>query len=74
MWFAVPDELYTLLKKTEYIGGISVMPIPRNASYSTTDRDATIDSQYIQNFILSKSISVSQNYNTPNTNGNEANN
>ena len=74
MWFAVPDELYTLLKKTEYIGGISVMPIPRNASYSSTDRDATIDSQYIQNFILSKSISVSQNYNTPSTNGSEANN
>lgn len=74
MWFAVPDELYTLLKKTEYIGGINVMPIPRNASYSSTDRDATIDSQYIQNFILSKSISVSQNFNTPNTNGNEATN
>ena len=50
------------------------MPIPRNASYSSTDRDATIDSQYIQNFILSKSISVSQNFNTPNTNGNEATN
>ena len=74
MWFALPDELSTLLKKTEYIGGITVMPIPRNASYSSTDRDATIDSQYIQNFILSKSISVSQNFNTPNTNGNEATN
>ena len=74
MWFAVPDELYTLLKKTEYIGGITVMPIPRNASYSATDRDATIDSQYIQNFILSKSITVSQNFSTnTDTNPNQDN-
>ncbi len=70
MWFALPDELYTLLKKTEYIGGVSVMPIPRNASYSATDRDATIDSQYIQNFILSKSITVNQNFNTNNNQDN----
>lgn len=59
MWFAVPDELYTLLKKTEYIsGGIEVMPIPRNASYSSYDREPTIDSQYIENYILSKSINI----------------
>lgn len=74
MWFAVPDELYTLLKKTEYIGGISVMPIPRNASYTATPSDTTIDSQYIQNFILSKSITVSQNFNSNTNTGTETEN
>jgi len=62
MWFAVPDELYTLLKKTEYIGGISVMPIPRNLSYSSHDREAEIDSQYIYNYIQTKSITIQQNF------------
>lgn len=62
MWFAVPDELYTLLKKTEYIGNVTVMPIPRNASYSAQEREAEIDSQYIQDYILSKSITINQNF------------
>ena len=50
------------------------MPIPRNASYSATDRDATIDSQYIQNYILSKSITVSQNFNSDTNNQNTQDN
>ena len=49
------------------------MPIPRNASYSATDRDATIDSQYIENFILSKSITVNQNFNSTDTQSNQNN-
>lgn len=66
MWFSVPDEIYTLLKKTEYIGGVEVMPIPRNASYSLEDREPVIDSQYIENFILSKSINIGVDFqNTP---------
>ena len=60
------DEIYTLLKKTEYIGGVEVMPIPRNASYSLEDREPVIDSQYIENFILSKSINIGVDFqNTP---------
>ena len=63
---SVPDEIYTLLKKTEYIGGVEVMPIPRNASYSLEDREPVIDSQYIENFILSKSINIGVDFqNTP---------
>ena len=56
MWW---DNLYQLLKNTEYISGsVKVMPIPRNASYSSVDREAKIDSQYIQNFILSKTVNL----------------
>ncbi len=70
MWFSVPDEIYTLLKKTEYIGsGIDVMPIPRNASYSLEEREPVIDSQYIENFILSKSINIGTDFQTSPTTG-----
>ena len=43
------------LKKSEYLS-VTVLPIPRNVSYSIEDREAEIDSVYIQNYILSKSV------------------
>ena len=55
MFFAVPDDMYSLLKKSEYVD-VTILPIPRNESYSSEERDAEIDSVYIQNYILSKSI------------------
>ena len=55
MWFAVPNDLYELLKKAVYAGA-DIMPIPRNASYSSEERTPEIDSTYIQNYILAKSV------------------
>jgi hypothetical protein len=55
MFFAVPNDLYLLLKKAEYINA-TIMPIPRNSSYSTDTKNAEVDSTYIQNYILSKSV------------------
>lgn len=55
MFFAVPDDLFQLLHKALDIG-ISIMPIPRNESYSANERTAEIDSVYLQNYILSKSV------------------
>lgn len=55
MFFAVPNEMFSLLKKSEYLN-VTVLPIPRNESYSSEEREAEIDSVYIQNYILSKSI------------------
>ena len=55
MWFAVPNDLYELLRKAEF-ANVIIMPIPRNASYSTEERTPEIDSTYIQNFILEKSV------------------
>ena len=52
--FSVPDELYSLLKKAEYISSISIIPVPRNSDYSSTDSDyVTIED--LKNFIESKS-------------------
>ena len=67
MWFAVKNEYYTLLKSTEAIsGGVKVMPIPRNASYSATDRDTTIGSQYIEQFIKGKIMNYDEASNSNN--------
>src|SRR5574344_892633 len=55
MFFSVPNNLYLLLKKAEYINA-KIMPIPRNASYSAEAKTPEIDSTYIQNYILSKAV------------------
>ncbi len=59
MFFAVPNDLYLLLKKAEYISA-TIMPIPRNASYSSDNSAPTIDSTYIQNYILSKAVTFNE--------------
>lgn len=70
MWFAVSDEFNQLLSGAMYIGGgIKIMPIPRNASYSDYDREPTIDSTFIKSYIESKLLSVNSNY-TPMTSPN----
>ena len=57
MWFAVPEDLYQLLKKAEYISA-EIMPIPRNSSYSAEERSPEIDLIYLQNYILAKAINL----------------
>ena len=57
MWFAVPNDLYELLRKTVYANA-TILPIPRNASYSDEERTPEIDSTYIQNYILAKSMKL----------------
>lgn len=55
MWFAVPNDLFELLRKAKYANA-TILPIPRNASYSEEERTPEIDSTYIQNYILAKSV------------------
>lgn len=59
MFFAVPNDLYSLLKKAEYINA-TIMPIPRNSSYSEESKTPEIDSTYIQNYILSKAVTFNE--------------
>ncbi len=69
MSFAVPTEMYELLKKAEYLG-LDIVPVPRNASYSANPGETWITSDYITAFILSKSATVPQNQNNNNNNNN----
>lgn len=60
--FAVPDDMYLLLMKSLYItGGVDIMPVPRNASYSANPGETSVASDYIRNFILSKTATIPDN-------------
>lgn len=78
--FAVPNDMYELLMKAGYITGssIEIIPVPRNKSYSLNPGDTIVSSDYIKNFILSKSANIPQNITTttptPDNNENDNNN
>ena len=60
--FAVPDEMYLLLMKAGYIsGGVEIIPVPINASYSENPGETLVSSEYIKNFILSKTAAIPDN-------------
>ena len=60
MVFAVPDDMFSLLKKANYISGnsVEIIPVPRNASYSANPGETRVSSAYIQDFILSQSVVI----------------
>ena len=55
--FSVPEDLYLLLSKAIYVG-MDIVPVPRNASYTTNPSDTVVKSEFLQSFILSKTISI----------------
>lgn len=60
--FAVPDDMYLLLMKAGYIkGNVDIIPVPRNASYSANPGETSVASDYIKNFILSKTVTIPEN-------------
>ena len=61
--FAVPNDMYELLMKAGYISGnsIEIIPVPRNASYTADPGETQVTSDYIRDFILSKSATIPQN-------------
>lgn len=53
--FAVPDDMYLLLMKAGYISSdVEILPIPRNAKYTASAGETEVTSDYIKEFILSK--------------------
>lgn len=55
--FAVPNDMYELLMLTNYISGVTIIPVPRNKAYSDKTGEVKT-SEYLRNFILSKSASI----------------
>lgn len=55
--FAVPIQLFQLLRQAELIGA-TLVPVPRNAGYSDKPSNTEIANDAIQNLILSKAIDV----------------
>lgn len=56
--FAVPEEMHLLLRKALYITGTEVIPVPRNAEYTQNPSETVVSSNYIENFILSKTVTI----------------
>lgn len=54
--FAVPDDLYSLLVKALEVGDLE--PVPRNRNYTAAPGDTEVISDYVKEYILSKSATI----------------
>ncbi len=52
--FAVPEDLFLLLKRSEKIGDFVIEPVPRNDSYTTTAAATELVNEDLKNFIIDK--------------------
>ena len=50
--FAVPDEMFSVIKRAYYISGGTILPVPRNASYNA---ETTLGNEKILSYIESNS-------------------
>ena len=60
MLFEVPNDLFTLLKIAEYIDDVEIIPVPRNAAYTASQGETTVDNETIKNYILSHAVTISE--------------
>ena len=79
--FAVPDDMYSLLVKAEQVGVLE--PVPRNRNYTADPGETEVVSEYVVQYVLSKSVTIpdentssgsNSNSTTNNTNSNNTNN
>lgn len=49
--FAVPEELFWLLNVSSYISGLDLIPVPRNASYTSNPGETSVSSEYLRRLI-----------------------
>ncbi len=49
--FAVPEDLFLLLSKATYVNSVEIIPVPRNASYTTNPGETAVTSEYLRNEI-----------------------
>ncbi len=50
--FAVPDDMFSIIKRASYISGGSIIPVPRNANYNA---ETTLGNEKILSFINTNS-------------------
>ena len=56
--FAVPEDLFLLLSKAKYLGGIDLVPVPRNTAY-TVDAGATqVQAHILEQMIIDKTFII----------------
>lgn len=82
--FAVKDDLFMLLSEASFVGGIEIVPVPRNEAYRSegdTENGTQVSKQELVDFILNKVSELSDDIdistpalNDPTFNNNDANN
>ena len=60
MLFEVPNDLFYLLKISEWVSGVEIIPVPRNAAYTAKQGETTVDNKTISDYILSNAIDISE--------------
>lgn len=55
--FAVPDDMFKLLRKAELIG-MHIYPVPRNLSYTKNPKATEVKSTYLTNFVLAQTSTI----------------
>ena len=77
--FAVKDNLFMLLSEASFVGGIEIVPVPRNAAYrneGATENGTQVSKQELVDFILAKvselsdEVDLNTTMNDLNTNNN----
>ena len=55
--FSVPEDYYLLLSKAVYVG-MEIVPVPRNASYTTNPGETNVASEWLKSFVLAKTVDI----------------
>lgn len=50
--FAVPQDLYLLISKANYVPNVTLVPVPGNKSYTQAPGETAVKSEYLRNEIL----------------------
>lgn len=56
--FAVPDDLFWLLNVATEINGLELVPVPRNASYTSEPGTTSVSSEYLRQEIESYAVQI----------------
>ena len=60
MLFEVEDDLFDLLKKAGYVDDVEIIPVPRNAAYTASQGETTVDNETIKQHILNKCVTITE--------------
>jgi len=52
--FEVEDSVFDLLKKSEYVSNVEIIPVPRNANYTKSEGATTVSTAEITSYIYNK--------------------
>lgn len=56
--FAVPEDLFLLLSKANKLDEIEINPVPRNSSYSKNPAATEVESDYLKDFVITKTVTI----------------